>query len=174
MTPAAGALFTSAAISSADRGSASSATVGSVLPQPASFTFRVTVDIALRYAPALLARGDDPETSGSERPGRLRTDSHTPSDAAAAASRSGDGCPYVVVRWRSRLPIGATIWASWLIVLNEPFCDPAIRLIVSSMSVPPRSLTPPTSTSRHRSSPSLTHEHWIEPIAPCSISRASA
>src|SRR5579859_2662513 len=99
MTPAAGALFTSAAISSADRGSASSATVGSVLPQPASFTFRVTVDIALRYAPALLARGDDPETSGSEttgseRPGRLRTDSHTPSDAAAAASRSGDGCPY--------------------------------------------------------------------------------
>ena len=56
-----------------------------------------------------------------------------------------------------------------LIVLNEPLSAPAILLIVSSISVPPRSLTPPFSTSRHSSSPSLTHEHWIEPIAPCSM-----
>src|SRR5215469_8405395 len=46
MTPAAGTPFTSAATSSADRGSATSATVGSVLPQPDSFSLRETGAIA--------------------------------------------------------------------------------------------------------------------------------
>ena len=59
-------------------------------------------------------------------------------------------------------------------VLNEPFCDPAIRLMVSSISVPPRSFTPPSSTSRHRSAPSLTQEHWMLLIAPCSMIRDTA
>ena len=78
------------------------------------------------------------------------------------------------MRCRSGRSSGATSAANWLIVLYEPFCDPAIRLIVSSISVPPRSFTPPCSTVRHRSSPSLTQEHWIEPIAPCSMIRDSA
>src|SRR5579872_4443628 len=63
---------------------------------------------------------------------------------------------------------------SWLMVLYEPWSAPAIRLMVSSIKVPPRSLAPPCSTSRHRSSPSLTQEHWIESIAPCSSSRDTA
>ena len=71
-------------------------------------------------------------------------------------------------------PSGATIARSPLIVLYEPWSAPAIRLIVSSISVPPRSLAPPRSTSRHPSSPSLTQEHWIESIDPCSSSLATA
>ena len=70
--------------------------------------------------------------------------------------------------------MGATISASWLIVLYDPFCEPAIRLIVSSISVPPRSLTPPCRTSRHKPSGSFTHEHWMLPMAPCSSSRDTA
>jgi hypothetical protein len=80
----------------------------------------------------------------------------------------------VVVRCRNGRSSGATSSANWLIVLKDPFCEPAIRLIVSSMSVPPRSFTPPWSTSRQRSSPSLTQEHWIELIAPCSRIRDTA
>jgi hypothetical protein len=94
--------------------------------------------------------------------------------AAAAAIRSAGTSPYVVVRCRIGRPSGATIARSPLIVLYEPWSAPAIRLIVSSISVPPRSLTPPRSTSRHPSSPSLTQEHWIESIAPCSSSLATA
>ncbi len=78
------------------------------------------------------------------------------------------------MRCRIGLPAGATIAVSSLMVLNEPFCDPAIRLIVSSISVPPRSLTPPASITRQASSPSLTQEHWMLPIAPCSSSRDTA
>ena len=49
-----------------------------------------------------------------------------------------------------------------------------MRLIVSSIRVPPMSLAPPRSTSRQSSPLSFTQEHWMLLMAPCSISRDSA
>src|SRR5205814_445866 len=79
-----------------------------------------------------------------------------PSVRRAASIRSAETGPYVVERCRAGRPAAAAICSSPLIALNDPFSDPAIRLMVSSISVPPRSLTPPRSTSEHSSSPSLT------------------
>ncbi len=79
-----------------------------------------------------------------------------------------------MTRWRSGRPVGSTIAAISVMVLYDPFSDPAMRLIVSSISVPPRSFTPPVSTALHNSSWSFTHEHWMLSIAPCSMIRASA
>ena len=59
-------------------------------------------------------------------------------------------------------------------VLMDPFSLPAIRLIVSSISVPPRSLAPPWSTAVVPASASLTQEVWMLEIWPCSSSRATA
>ncbi len=60
-------------------------------------------------------------------------------------------------------------------VLYDPFSDPAIREMVSSISVPPRSLAPPASTCAAQARPaSFTQEHWMLWIAPCSSSRATA
>src|SRR5690349_3447488 len=70
---------------------------------------------------------------------RPRTEVHTPSLRAAAACRSAAGFSYRVVRCRRGLPSGAIRAAIWLMVLYEPFWDPAILLIVSSIRVPPMS-----------------------------------
>ena len=59
-------------------------------------------------------------------------------------------------------------------LLREPCSEPAIRLMVSSISVPPRSSHPPRSSVRVPSAPSFTHEHWTWSMAPCSSSRAIA
>jgi hypothetical protein len=59
-------------------------------------------------------------------------------------------------------------------VFSEPFSLPAIRLMVSSMSVPPRSLAPPWSTALVPASASFTPEVWMLWIRPCSSSRATA
>ena len=59
-------------------------------------------------------------------------------------------------------------------VRAEPCSDPAIREMVSSISVPPRSLQPPLSIASVPSSPSFTQEHWMLAIRPCSSSRAIA
>jgi hypothetical protein len=47
-------------------------------------------------------------------------------------------------------------------------------LIVSSIRVPPTSLTPPRSIATDPSTPSFTHEHWMLSMRPCSNSRAMA
>src|SRR6516162_6575841 len=55
-----------------------------------------------------------------------RTEVHTPSLRAAAACRSAEGVSYRVVRCLMGLPSGPAMAAIWLMVLYEPFCDPAI------------------------------------------------
>ena len=59
-------------------------------------------------------------------------------------------------------------------VRAEPLSEPAIREMVSSISVPPRSLQPPWSIATVPSSPSFTQEHWMLSIRPCSSSRDMA
>jgi hypothetical protein len=59
-------------------------------------------------------------------------------------------------------------------VFAEPCIDPAIREIVSSISVPPRSLAPERSIARVPSTPSFTHDVCTLRIRPCSSSRARA
>src|SRR5256885_3184063 len=54
--------------------------------------------------------------------------------------------------------------------LRLPCLEPAIRLMVSSINVPPMSFTPPFSTATQPSTPSFTHEHWMLSIQ---IGRAS-
>ena len=54
--------------------------------------------------------------------------------------------PYVVVRWRAGRPASAAMASSSATSLREPCVEPAIRQMVSSIRVPPRSLTPPCST----------------------------
>ena len=49
---------------------------------------------------------------------------------------------------------------SWT-VLAEPFSEPAIREMVSSINVPPRSLAPPLNITWVRSTPSLTQLVWM-------------
>lgn len=52
--------------------------------------------------------------------------------------------------------------------------EPAIREIVSSIRVPPRSLAPPCSIACVPATPSLTQLVWMLSIRPCSMIRASA
>ena len=80
----------------------------------------------------------------------------------------------MVLRWRTGRPAAVAIAASSVTVRAEPFSDPAIRLIVSSISVPPMSSAPPRRISAESSSPSFTHEHWTWSIRPCRASRANA
>ena len=54
----------------------------------------------------------------------------------------GPGTPYVVVRSRTGRPMPAAISVSSSTVRAEPCAEPAIREMVSSISVPPRSLAP--------------------------------
>ena len=68
---------------------------------------------------------------------------------------------YVVVRWRAGLPMPAAISTSSATVFADPYSLPAIREIVSSISVPPRSLAPPLSITWVRSTPSLTQLVWM-------------
>ena len=65
---------------------------------------------------------------------------------AAGGRHAPDGVPYSVVRGAGR-PMAAAMASSWAIVFRGPFSLPAIRLMVSSISVPPRSLAPPWSTA---------------------------
>ena len=80
------------------------------------------------------------------QPARLGS---TPVNRSAAVSRSARDRAVGVVRWRARAAgqRRRRSRAAAPTVLAEPCCEPAIRLIVSSISVPPRSLTPPVSTS---------------------------
>ena len=104
-----------------------------------------------------------------------RTLRPTPSVARARAHAFGGDLAVRRGALAGRAPgAGGELLQRSMIVLNEPFSEPAIRLIVSSISVPPRSLTPPWSTCVHSSSSSLTHEHWMLGIAPCSRIRARA
>ena len=70
--------------------------------------------------------------------------------------------------------VGAAIAVSSSTVRAEPFSDPAMRLIVSSISVPPMSSAPPCRICAASSSPSFTHEHWTWSMRPCRASRANA
>ncbi len=58
--------------------------------------------------------------------------------------------------------------------LYEPYDEPAIREMVSSMSVPPRSLAPERSISAAPSVPSFTQLVWMLGMCGCSSSRAMA
>ena len=91
-----------------------------------------------------------------------------------AATRSGAGVPYSVVRGRGMRPaarIASSIrsgGSSW------PWLAPAAREIYSFISVPPRSLTPARSAAAAPSSPSFTQDAWTFVIQGCSASRATA
>ena len=56
----------------------------------------------------------------------------------------------------------------------DPFSEPAILEMVSSIRVPPRSLAPPLSITWVRSTPSFTQLVWMLEILPCNMIRASA
>ena len=81
------------------------------------------------------------------------------------ASAVRTGMPYVVVRSRTGRPMPAAISVSSATVLAEPCSEPAIREIVSSISVPPRSSAPACSIARVPSAPSLTQVVWMWSIA---------
>src|SRR6478736_8067242 len=59
-----------------------------------------------------------------------------------ASIRSADTSPYRVVRCLAGRPAAAAIASSSATDLAEPYWDPAIREMVSSINVPPRSFTP--------------------------------
>ncbi len=68
----------------------------------------------------------------------------------------------------------APISTSSATVLADPCSLPAIREIVSSISVPPTSLAPALSIARVPSTPSLTQLVWMLGIEPCSMIRPIA
>jgi hypothetical protein len=68
----------------------------------------------------------------------------------------------------------AAMASSSALVFSEPFSLPAIRLIVSSISVPPRSLAPPCSTAFVPASASFTHDVWTLVSARAAAARAPA
>ena len=94
--------------------------------------------------------------------------------AAGGGVARGLATPYVVVRSRTGRPMPAPISTSSATVLAEPCSEPAIREMVSSISVPPTSLAPARSIARVPSTPSLTQEVWMLRIRPCSRIRAIA
>jgi hypothetical protein len=70
--------------------------------------------------------------------------------------------------------MAAAIASSSAMVFSEPFSLPAIRLIVYSISVPPRSLAPPCSTAFVPAAASFTQDVWTLGSARAAAARAPA
>ncbi len=96
------------------------------------------------------------------------------SDSRAARCRSSGTGPYRVVRGLAGRPAASATAIRSLTDLYDPYDEPAMREIVSSMRVPPRSLAPERSISAAPSVPSLTQLVWMLGMCGCRRSRAIA